>query len=83
MHEGYQFDEIIFNPEEYLKLTNHIFHDLAKSEKPQIKNLIDRFYHRNHYKVIGEGIQKLKTSSKRHTKEQLRKFLLDIIGNFY
>lgn len=81
--EGYKFDEIIFNPEEYLKLTNNIFNDLQKSQNQKIQTLIKRFYHREQYRPIGEGIQKLKNTKKRHSKEQIRKYLLDIIGKKY
>lgn len=80
--EGYKFDEIIYSPEQYLKLTNHIFHDLSRSDKPSIKNLMNKFYHRGHYKAIGDGIQILKMTGKKHSKQKLRKFLLDIISMF-
>ena len=72
--EGYKFDEIIFDPAQYINLTNNIFHQLSCSENEDIKKLINRFYSRDHYRACGDSISFKLSSKKRHSKEELKKF---------
>ena len=72
--EGYAFDEIIYNPEQYIKLTNNIFHQLTNSENPEIKKIVQKFHNRDHYRSCGDPISFKVKTGKRHTKEELQKF---------
>lgn len=76
---GYEFDKIIFDPSQYINLTNNLFHQLSSNDDPSIKTLIDKFYNREHYRSCGDPITFKLRSKKRHSKEELSKFHQTII----
>lgn len=62
-NEYFKFTEAIFNPEEYIKLDDHIIHKIEKFSKYETKpnllqasNLFKRLRHRDIYKYVGEII---------------------------
>lgn len=71
---GYEFNKIIYDPDQYINLTNNIFHQLSFNSDPSIKALIDRFYNREHYRTCGDSLTFKLNSKKRHTQEELVKF---------
>ena len=71
---GYEFDKIIFNPSEYINLTNNIFNQLSMSKNLDIQRLIDKFYSRNHYRSCGDSLRFKLQANRRHSKLELAEF---------
>jgi deoxynucleoside triphosphate triphosphohydrolase SAMHD1 len=70
----FKFAEAIYDPKMYLKLTNNIMDDIDKigETRKDVRQMVNRFYHRQNYKFVNEIIF-IKKSKKRHSEEELKK----------
>lgn len=74
VNSDFKFAEAIHNPKKYLRITNAIMYDIEKlaETRPDVQELVDRFYNRENYKFVNEFVYS-KQTGKRHTDEQLAK----------
>lgn len=74
VNNDFKFAEAIHDPKQYLRITNAIMYDIEKiaDSRPDVKELVDRFYNRENYKFVNEFVYS-KQTGKRHSEEQLNK----------
>ena len=75
-----KFDEIIYDPEKYLNLTDNVLTDISRIEDDKIQALMKRITRREQYKQAGNGIILMKNSFVNFSKEFKEKIFSEFIG---
>lgn len=78
-NEDWKFEEIIYQPEEYMKLNDGILFKLEDSKNKNITDLVKRFNNRDNYKFIGELNLPL-NKKRKFSKNDIDKITKDIVG---
>lgn len=73
-NQEFKFDEVVFDPKRYLRLTNSVMYDIEKygDSHPEVAKLYNRIVHRDNYKFVNEYFFN-KSTKHRHSSEDLKK----------